>query len=479
MAEPYVRTRIAPSPTGEEMHIGNLYTALINFVWARKNQGKFIVRIEDTDRTRYVQGSEQRLLQNLKDYGLDYDEGPDIGGDYGPYTQSERLDLYKKYALQLVEQGSAYFCFCSQQRLAELRQQQRKQKIIPPKYDRYCLRQYSKEQALSLYQQGKPAVVRLKIPQNQSIEFIDEIRGKISFDSNLIDDQVLLKSDGFPTYHLAVVVDDHLMKINYVIRAEEWISSTPKQILLYKAFGWQLPKFVHLPVLRNPDRSKLSKRKNPVWVSWYLKEGFLPEAVLNYLALMGFSHPEGKEIFSLQELIKVFDIARINPVGPVFDLVKLEWLNGEYIRAMTDPELKEKIIQYYNRFFNKQLDKDLVAKTVPLIKERIKKLSDYWFYCRFFWERPISYQLNLQPHQELLARIIEVLSTLSNWTADEIGSLMVNLAKKQGIVTGKFFMVLRVAITGQKITPPLNESMEILGKQECLERLQLALKHKG
>ncbi|GIW62246.1 MAG: glutamate--tRNA ligase [Patescibacteria group bacterium] len=475
MSKVQVRTRIAPSPTGQEMHIGNLYTALINFVWAKKNKGRFIVRIEDTDRTRYVPGSEQRLLQNLKDFGLFYDEGPDVGGEFGPYVQSQRLSLYKKYAFELVEQDFAYLCFCSQQRLSELRQKQQEQKIMPPKYDRFCLKTYSKQQALELYKSGKPAVVRLKVPEDQVIDFVDEIRGKISFDSNLIDDQVLLKSDGYPTYHLAVVVDDYLMKINYVIRAEEWISSTPKQILLYRAFNWPVPKFVHLPVLRNPDRSKLSKRKNPVWVSWYLQEGFLPEAVLNYLSLMGFSHPEGKEIFSLKELIKVFDIKRINPVGPVFDLVKLEWLNGEYIRSMPDSVLKDKIILYYKNFKDKQLDQSLVAKTIPLIKERIKKLSDYWFYCSFFWQRPDNYQLDLKSYKDLILKMLSRLTDLSEWTADNIGNEMTNLAKQEGLSIGKFFMILRVAITGQKITPPLNESMEILGKDECLERLRLVV----
>lgn len=313
-----VRTRIAPSPTGENLHIGNVYTALLNFAYAKKNNGKFIIRIEDTDRTRLVEGSEQRILQSLKWFGLFYDEGPDIGGPYAPYRQSDRKEIYRKYAEELIAQGHAYYCFCDSTRLEEMRKKQQAEKL-PTIYDGFCKTTYTKEEAAEKVK-TEPHVIRLNVPEEGVTIVKDVIRGDVVFENKLIDDQVLLKSDGFPTYHLGVVVDDHLMGITHVIRAEEWISSAPKHVLLYQFFRWELPVFAHLPILRNADRSKLSKRKNPVWVSWYQKEGFLPEAMLNFLALMGWSHPEGKEIFSLEEFIQQFDIVDVKAVGPILIL---------------------------------------------------------------------------------------------------------------------------------------------------------------
>lgn len=336
-----IRVRIAPSPTGEDLHIGNVYTALLNFVFARKNKGKFIVRIEDTDRTRLVQGSQERILKTLRWFGLNYDEGPDIGGSYGPYIQSERLELYRHYAEELVKKGFAYYCYCTPGDL----EQMRKEQIAagkPTLYDGRC--KYNKEQrtknppSLKLRRASKEQkyVIRLNVPDEGVTEFNDLIRGKVSFQNSLIDDQVLLKSDGFPTYHLAVVVDDFTMKITHVIRAEDWLSSTPKHILIYKYLGFELPVFVHTPILRNPDRSKLSKRKNPVWVSWYISQGYLPEAILNYLALMGWSMPadwqsktDEAEIFTISEMVKYFELKDVKTVGPAFDFKKLDWINGE------------------------------------------------------------------------------------------------------------------------------------------------------
>ncbi|MCX7881067.1 MAG: glutamate--tRNA ligase [Patescibacteria group bacterium] len=462
-----VRTRIAPSPTGEDLHIGNLYTALINFVWAKKNKGKFIVRIEDTDRQRLVKGAEERILQTLKDFGLSPDEDPQKGGPYGPYRQSERLEIYQKLAHQLVEKGYAYYCTCSKERLDDLRKKQIAEKKIP-RYDGHCRNLKSQSSKLKT----KNYVIRLKVPRDRKIVVEDLLRGRVVFDSNNLDDQILLKSDGYPTYHLAVVIDDCLMKISHIIRAEEWLSSTPKHILLYEAFGWEKPVFCHLPILRNPDRSKLSKRKNPVWASWYLKQGYLPWAVLNYLALMGWSHPQEKEIFSLEEFIEVFDLKDLQVVGPAFDPVKLEWMNGEYIRKTQNSKLKTQILDFYKKYQQKNLPENLVEKTVPLIQERIKKLSDYWDYCQFFFERPKEYQIDLSNKKELLKKIYQELETISDWKAQTIGEKMVYLAKKLNIKAGEFFMILRVAITGKKITPPLNESMEILGKEECVKRLK-------
>lgn len=341
-----IRTRIAPSPTGEDIHIGNLYTALINYVFAKKNKGQFIIRIEDTDQERYVKGAEEKILKTLKAFDLDYDEGPDKNGPFAPYRQSERLPIYHKYARELVSQKKAYYCFCSKERLLALRKKQLEEKKVP-RYDKFCLDATNAEERIG---KDEPYIIRLNVVPNKKVRFTDVIRGKIEFDSNQIDDQILIKSDGYPTYHMSVVIDDHLMEISHVIRAEEWISSTPKHVMLYESFGWKLPIFAHLPILRNKDRSKLSKRKNPVWASWYLEEGFLPAAVLNFLALMGWSHPDQKEKFTIAEFTKLFELEDIKPVGPVFDIKKLEWLNGVWIRKLYEEDrekLKAMLLDFY------------------------------------------------------------------------------------------------------------------------------------
>ncbi len=466
-----IRVRIAPSPTGEDLHIGNVYTALLNFAFAKKNKGKFIVRIEDTDRVRLVKDAEQKILSSLKWFGLNYDEGPDVGGDFSPYRQSERLELYKKYAEELVEKGHAYHCFCTPERLEQLRKDQQA-RGIPTMYDGLC--KINREQRTLRSNSGQAEnreqkyVIRLNVPDEGVTEFTDLIRGKISFENKLIDDQVLLKSDGFPTYHLGVVVDDYLMKISHVIRAEEWISSTPKHILIYKFLGWDLPVFAHGPILRNPDKSKLSKRKNPVWASWYREQGFLPEAILNYLSLMGWSHPEGVDIFSLEEFIEKFRLEDLKPVGPAFDLKKLEWMNGEYIRKYQISNIKYQIFNFYQ----KKYPLDVIEKTVPLIQERIKKLSDYLPLAGFFFEKPKEYEIDLKDKKNLLEKIVSRLELISDWRVQVVGDKLQDLAVETGMKTGEFFMILRVAITGKKISPPLNESLEILGKEEVINRLK-------
>jgi glutamyl-tRNA synthetase len=462
-----VRTRIAPSPTGEDIHIGNLYTALINWAFARKHSGQFIIRSEDTDRTRLVEGAEKKILSTIKAYGLTYDEGVDIGGPYGPYRQSERLELYQSHAKKLIEEGAAYYCFCTKERLDEVRAQQQKEKKMP-RYDKHCL--HNVKDGAERVAKGEQYVVRMNIPENKDITFTDLIRGEITINTNQLDDQVIIKSDGFPTYHLAVVVDDNSMKISHVIRAEEWITSTPKHILLYEAFGWELPVFAHVPILRNPDRSKLSKRKNPVWAAWYLEQGYLPEAMINFLALMGWSHPEQKEIFDLKEFIDKIDLKDFHPVGPAFDTVKLEWMNGEYIRKMSDQELLDRIL----KFIGDGYDGEFIAKTVPLIKERIKKLSDYVLYCEFFFKRPTQYEIDLSSKKDLLIKVADELTQVNSWKADSIGEKMQEFAKKENVKAGEFFMMLRVAVSGKKISPPLNESMELLGKDESVERVRTA-----
>ncbi len=461
-----IRTRIAPSPTGQDIHIGNLYTAYINWVFARKHKGKFIIRIEDTDRTRYVEGAEQKILDSFKAYGLDYDESVDKKGPFTPYRQSERLDIYKKHAEELIDKGKAYYCICTKERLDEVRKGMIAEKKVP-KYDKHCLSR--QEEVKKEIEKGTAYVIRLNVPEDYEVVFQDLIRGEIKINTNNIDDQVLMKSDGFPTYHLAVVIDDHLMEISHVIRAEEWISSTPKHILLYESFEWELPIFAHLPILRNPDKTKLSKRKNPVWASWYLEQGYLPEAILNYLALMGWSHPEEKEIFDKDEFIKVFTLERISPVGPAFDPRKLEWMNGQYIMKLSDEELTEKLMSFYKE---KKLSESFVSKTVPLIKERIKTLADYYPLISFLLNRPKEYEVDLSESKEFLSQVVTRMEAISEWKAETIGAEMIALAKELGIPNSKFFMALRVAISGKKITPPLNESIELLGKEESIARLQ-------
>lgn len=462
-----VRTRIAPSPTGQDVHVGSIAAALMNFAWAKKNNGQFIIRIEDTDQSRLVPGGEAKMLDTLNKIGLKADESPIVGGPHAPYRQSERLPTYKKYAEELVRMGKAYYCICSPDRLTRMREEQQANKQIP-KYDRKCFVDQTNV-VNEIKEKQLPHVVRLLIPDGK-VTFTDMVRGEVTIENKNLDDQVLLKSDGFPTYHLGVVVDDHLMEVTHIIRGEEWLPSTPKHIILYQAFGWKMPVFAHISLLRNPDKSKLSKRRNPVWTSWYLEQGIFPEALLNYLALMGWSHPESKEIFSLDEYIKVFDIKNIQKTAPVFDPVKLDWLNGEYIRLMDNTTLKDKIMN----FIGDKYSADLVGKTVPLVKERIKKLSDYLPLTEFLFKAPVSYEVDLKQKSDLFDKISKQLETVTEWKAMTIGEAMMTVCKETQTKTGEFFMNVRVAITGKKISPPLNDSMEILGKGECIKRLKAA-----
>mgnify|MGYP001561245797 FL=1 len=440
-----VRTRIAPSPTGVDLHIGNAYTALINYVFAKKHQGQFIVRIEDTDRTRFVEGSEKQMLASLTWLGISYDEGP--------YHQSERLETYKKYAEELVKKGHAYYCFCTPERLAQMRKDQ-EAKHEPPMYDGTCRDLKEKKSG--------PHVIRLKVPRAGVTTFHDVIRGEISFENKLIDDQVILKSDGYPTYHLGVVVDDHLMEISHVIRGEDWISSTPKHILLYHFFGWKLPIYAHMPLLRNPDKSKLSKRKNPVWVSWYKEQGFLPEAVVNYLATLAWAHPKGKEIFSLEEMMKVFTLEAVQATAPIFDIEKLRWMNGEYLRK--DLELSQKIFTFYNQIY----PMSQINQILPLVKERMKTLAEFSSLAGFFFERPKEFE---RPVDKKLLEIAKAAISSSEWNHDALEKGIRAAAEKAGLKARDVFMELRVAITGKTVGPPLLESLEVLGKEETLIRL--------
>ncbi|MBI5620588.1 glutamate--tRNA ligase [Candidatus Gottesmanbacteria bacterium] len=457
-----VRTRIAPSPTGENLHIGNAYTALINYVVAKQNNGQFIIRIEDTDRTRFVEESETRILESLQWLGIPHDEGPDNGGPFAPYRQSDRLNLYKKYAEELVDRGHAYYCFCAPERLAEMRKEQ-EARHEAPRYDGTC-RANSRQQTADSRKKGKKCVIRLKVPDEGTTTFTDLIRGEITFENNLIDDQVILKSDGYPTYHLGVVVDDHLMEISHIIRGEEWISSTPKHVLLYQFFGWDIPVYAHMPLLRSPDKSKLSKRKNPVWVSWYKEQGFLPEAVVNYLGTMAWSYPDERDIFSLDEMIKEFKLEDIQTTAPVFDLEKLRWMNGEYLRKSQKSKVKSQIFNFYHGKY----DEAMIEKTLPLIIERIKTLGEYEVIAGFFFEKPKELE---RPINEGLLKITKEALASCDWNHEAMEKAIRYNSDKAGVKARDVFMELRLAVTGKTIGPPLLESLEILGKKKTITRL--------
>lgn len=466
-----IRTRIAPSPTGKDLHIGNAYTALINFIFARQNKGNFIIRVEDTDQTRLVEGSEDRILDSLKWLGLDYDEGPDKKNvKFGAYRQSERLEIYEKYSQKLIDEGKAYYCFCSAQRLEKMREEQKLGKL-PTMYDGLC-KKSDRIKAREKVNKGEKHVIRLNVPDEGATEFHDAIRGKISFENALVDDQVLIKSDGFPTYHFGVVVDDHLMEISHIIRGEEWISSVPKHILLYQAFGWNPPVFAHLPLLRNPDKSKLSKRKNPVWVSWYKNEGFLPEAVLNYLGLMGWSMPDGRDKFSLSEMKAEFKLEDIKTTAPIFDIEKLKWLNKRYIQDLSEDQFRN-LVGEYSKYKDHPNFRALIKACSSLVMPRINTLKEFDAMAGFYFKPPIDFEMDVSGKGNLFKRIAAGLKDLNNddWKTVKIGDNLAVLAKESGLSNSDFFMLLRVAITGRKISPPLNESMEILGKEEVLERL--------
>jgi len=483
-----IRTRIAPSPTGEA-HIGNMYVALVNWAVARQAGGTFLVRIEDTDRTRFVEGAEQVFLDALAWLGLDHDEGPDVGGPVGPYRQSERLALYREHVDRLLEAGQAYRCFCPPERLAEVRKARQKAGQATG-YDRRC-RSLPPEEAKRRAEAGEPHTVRLAVPMEGQVRFEDGLRGPIVIDTREIDDQVLLKSDGYPTYHLAVVVDDHLMGITDVIRAEEWIVSTPKHVLLYEALGWDLPRFHHLPLIRNPDKSKLSKRKNPVSVAWYRQEGFLPEAIVNFLGMLGHSMPEGQEAFSKDEFLAAFSWDRVTTSGPVFDFDKFEWLNGTWIRRLPVEALLQRLRDegFMPEALDAAYDDAHLRGIVALMQERMRRLSEFEAGVGFFIA-PEPYdadrliptkgkkQKPTRTGPETLAALESVrgaLSALDAWNAEAMEARLRDLADDLAWKAGELFAPLRVAVTCRKVSTPLFETMEILGREECVRRLDAAI----
>jgi glutamyl-tRNA synthetase len=468
-----VRVRIAPSPTGDP-HVGTAYIALFNYCFAKKNGGQFILRIEDTDRTRSTPESEEAILRALKWVGLSWDEGPDIGGPFGPYRQSERAAIYQEHAQELVDNGRAYRCFCTADRLAALREEQKKQKLNLG-YDGLC-RELPKDESARRAAAGDAFVIRLAMPRGGKTKFVDRLRGELEFDQAQSDDQILLKSDGFPTYHLANVVDDHLMQITHVIRAEEWISSTPKHVVLYEAFGWTPPEFVHMPLLRNADKSKISKRKNPVSIDYYKDTGVFPETLLNFLGLMGWSFGGDREKFTLAEMIEEFTFDRISLGGPVFDLEKLSWLNGLYLREMTSAEIVARLRQFrYGDAF--------LERIVGLLRERMRRLDEFAPQAEYFFAGDLTYDpAALVPKGKTAAETSKALLAYAE-DLDLLRGPFVNAAleaharaftEKLGWKAKDLFMALRVTVTGRTASPPLFETMEVLGREISRRRLRQA-----
>jgi glutamyl-tRNA synthetase len=471
-----VRVRIAPSPTGDP-HVGTAYIGLFNYVFARQQGGKFVLRIEDTDQQRARSDSEQMIFDALHWIGLTWDEGPDVGGPFGPYRQSERSQHYRDHVAILLEKGEAYRCFCTEDRLAKLRIQQQAEKRAAG-YDRHC-RDLDPGEAVRRTTAGEPHVVRLKVPLSGPIAFHDRLRGEVTRDAKEIDDQVLLKSDGLPTYHLANVVDDHMMEITHVIRAEEWISSTQKHVLLYRAFGWEPPEFIHMPLLRNPDKdkTKISKRKQPVSVNYYRDIGILPEALLNFLGTMGWSFGGDREKFTVQEMTDVFSWDRISLGGPVFNVEKLTWLNEKYLHELSTEELADRLIAW-------RLNKDYLVAALQLVQKRIRKLDELIPATEFLFSGDLDYgpvmgelaipEVAPADIARALHAYVDRFEARVGWTKqmleDEAGAWCAELGWK----TKHAYMLLRVAVTARTATPPLFETMAVLGKEITRRRLRRA-----
>jgi glutamyl-tRNA synthetase len=478
LAEPRpVRTRIAPSPTGDP-HVGTAYVALINYCFAKKYGGRFVLRIEDTDRARSTPESERAILASLRWLGLSWDEGPDVGGPHGPYRQSERSEIYRVYIDRLLAEGHAFRCFCTPERLEEMRETQRAAKV-PPRYDGRCLAVAPAESERRA--QVEPYVVRLRVPDRGTAAIDDLRRGRIEIEWNTVDMQVLMKSDGLPTYHLANVVDDHLMHITHVIRGEEWISSAPKHLLLYQYFGWEPPAFLHVPLLRNPDKSKLSKRKNPTSILFYQAMGYLPEALLNFLGLLIVSSAEGEEVMRLDELIARFEVEHLSLSGPVFDVTKLDWLNGKLLRDLPADAFVARVLGWGG-------DPERFARMCALAQSRIERLSDLGGLLEFLFAGRLAIDETMLLAGHALERdVVRRALALAMWELDETpqfdrATVEVVLKRVADRLNRKFRELARtfyVALTGSPTSVPLFDAMELLGRDICRERLRHALEVLG
>ncbi|HRD00373.1 MAG TPA: glutamate--tRNA ligase [Candidatus Syntrophosphaera thermopropionivorans] len=472
-----IRVRFAPSPTGY-LHIGGLRTALYNYLFARHTGGTFILRIEDTDRTRIVPDAMENLIHTLQKLDITFDEGPIIGGNYGPYIQSERLDLYRKEAQKLLDAGFAYRCFCTPETLAQMRaEQQAKGEFV--KYDRRCLNLTPAEIEAKLAK-GEPYVLRLKMPEKRIFRFNDIIRGEVEMDSAQSDDQVLIKSDGYPTYHLASVVDDHYMDISYVIRGEEWLSSMPKHLWLYECFGWTPPQWVHLPLILNPDRTKLSKRMNDVAVEDYLERGYLKEAIINFVALLGWHSADNREIFSLEELCQEFTLERVNKSGAIFDLNKLNWMNGWYLRNLPLDTIVERSKPYFEKEHLAIPDSDKLTKIVATARERCTLLSDLVQYSKMFLcPQPLSTEsldfLKKEDSRKVLSWFQSHLPSGGDIDAEQLNQLVQQGIKDLGFKGKAFYKPLYLALLHQDHGPELPAIFSILGLKEVHHRIQEVL----
>ncbi len=487
-----VRTRFAPSPTGY-LHIGSLRTALFCYALAKKQNGDFIVRVEDTDRTRFVEGSIDTIFEMLTAYGLEPDESLKHGGDYGPYIQSERLDLYKEIAEKLVKSGDAYYCFLTKEESEVI-----KKELGQGVPFRSPHRDLTEEEIKDYLEKEVPYVIRQKMPESHEIKFIDELQGELKFNTDDVDEGILLKSDGFPTYHLAVVVDDHAMEITHVFRGQEWISSIPKHALLYEALGYEIPKFYHLPLILDPAGGKLSKRKGAVSAEEFLRMGVLPEAMLNQLMLLGWSPPlerehgeTERELFTLEEFIEIFDPKDLNYTNAVFNQEKLIWFNKQYFMNLTDEKLAKQLLNWAGNYAeDTELGESIISdgqqevleKKVVLLKERSRTLSEMAEGMRFFWKKPeeIDWEVKqLKKVKNLIEDIVPEIRSLfdefpensEEWDHEEWEMGMRAIGDKYEVKHGDVFMILRVAIVGTPVSPPLLESLQILGKEEVISRL--------
>ncbi len=473
-----IRTRYAPSPTGR-MHVGNLRSALYEFLIAKHAGGDFMLRIEDTDQERFVEGATEIIYRTLKMTGMDYDEGPDKDGGYGPYVQSERMKtgIYMKYAKELIDRGEAYYCFCDKERLASLRTEIVEGKEIMI-YDKHCL-SLSKEEVEKNLAEGKPFVIRQNNPTEGTTTFHDELYGDITVNNSELDDMILIKSDGYPTYNFANVVDDHTMNITHVVRGNEYLSSSPKYVRLYAAFGWDVPVYVHLPLITDENHKKLSKRSGHASFEDLIEQGFLPEAVVNYIALLGWSPEDNREIFSLEELIREFDYHRISKSPAVFDIVKLRWMNGEYMKAMDEEKFFELAKPYLEEALGDGYD---LHKIAAMVKTRIEIFPDIAGQVDFFKELP-EYDTEMYTHKkmkttaesslEVMTEVLPILEEQTDYTNDALYQTLLSYVEKKGCKNGYVMWPIRTAVSGKQMTPAgATEIMEILGKEESLKRIR-------
>ena len=480
-----IRVRFAPSPTGFP-HVGNIRTAMFNWLFARHHDGKFIVRVEDTDQNRLVTGALDGILAALDWLGLQWDEGPNVEGPYGPYFQSQRLGHYECITDQLVKDNQAYYCYCTPERLTDMRKRQQALKQ-PTGYDRHCLNLPSFERE-KLHRASKATVVRFRMPNDRLVIVEDLIRGKVSWESNLLDDFVILKSDKFPTYHLANVVDDHLMDITHVLRAEEWLPSTPKHLMLYEALGWNAPLFGHMPMILGPDRSKLSKRHGATSALEYKEMGYLPDAMVNFMALLGWSLDDHTEILSQQTLVKEFSLDRVVKSSAIFNKEKLDWMNGLYIRSMDLDDLTVRLEDYWKEFPDQSVNipndvsRDYLLKVVSLIQERLKLLSEAQELTGFFFlddtglEIMELIQKGMDAEVTLLAlnATLNELRAMDAFNVQNLEKCLLNINTELTLSRGQFLGMLRIALTGKKISPPIFQTMEVLGRDRCIRRLESA-----